>query len=249
MYNAEKFIASMIKAIQNQSYTNFEVIIVDDQSTDNSVEVVKKMVSYDSRFHLFVRPNLLIKGAQSCRNYAINFVNGTYLIYLDADDLIASYCFEQRVDYLENHPELDFAVFPMIGFKKQLMDVDTILYGYRENGNDISNLVRRTLPFVVVTNIYRLDFIRENSIEWDIKLKSFQDSDFNLSVIAVGGKYCYSNLKPDYYYRISGNEHSISKKIITSVHVDSHIYFFEKQFNRLHNGNLYENDFLVFSRL
>ena len=42
MYNAEKFIASMIKAIQNQSYTNFEVIIVDDQSTDNSVEVVKK---------------------------------------------------------------------------------------------------------------------------------------------------------------------------------------------------------------
>lgn len=76
--------------------------------------------------------NTLIKGAQSCRNYAINFVNGTYLIYLDADDLIASYCFEQRVDYLENHPELDFAVFPMIGFKKQLMDVDTILYGYRE---------------------------------------------------------------------------------------------------------------------
>ena len=73
--------------------------------------------------------------------------------------------------------------------------------------------------------------------------------DFNLSVIAVGGKYCYSNLKPDYYYRISGNEHSISKKIITSVHVDSHIYFFEKQFNRLHNGNLYENDFLVFSDL
>lgn len=94
------------------------------------------------------------------------------------------------------------------------MDVDTILYGYRENGNDISNLVRRTLPFVVVTNIYRLDFIRENSIEWDIKLKSFQDSDFNLSVIAVGGKYCYSNLKPDYYYRISGNEHSISKKLL-----------------------------------
>ena len=45
MYNAEKFIASMIKAIQNQSYTNFEVIIVDDQSTDNSVEVVKKMVT------------------------------------------------------------------------------------------------------------------------------------------------------------------------------------------------------------
>lgn len=44
-------------------------------------------------------------------------MNGTYLIYLDADDLIASYCFEQRVDYLENHPELDFAVFPMIGFK------------------------------------------------------------------------------------------------------------------------------------
>lgn len=57
------------------------------------------------------------------------------------------------------------------------------------------------------------------------KVKIVQDSDFNLSVIAVGGKYCYSNLKPDYYYRISGNEHSISKKIITSVHVDSHIYF------------------------
>lgn len=176
-------------------------------------------------------------------------LTGTYLIFLDADDWIAPYCFEQRVSYLNVHKDLDFAVFPMIGFKDKPLDVNTISYGYKSKGNDISNLLRRTLPFVVVTNIYRFDFIKKNNIFWDSNLRSFQDSDFNLSVIAAGGKYCYSKLKPDYFYRISGNKDSISKRIITPSHVESHLYFFEKQVFRFYKGNSYESDFLVLSSL
>lgn len=249
MYNAEEFIPSMIRAIQDQSYGNFEILIVDDHSTDESVVTVKNMVAHDARFHIMIRPDSLVKGAQSCRNYAMEWANGTYLIYLDADDWIAPYCFEQRVGYLDIHTELDFAIFPMMGFKEKPMDVSTILYGYRSTSNDISNLIRRTLPFVVVTNIYRLNFIRRNNIKWDIKLSSFQDSDFNLSAITAGGKYCYSELKPDYFYRISGNENSISKRIVSSTHATSHIYFFEKQVSRLYKSNLYEKDFLMLSNL
>ncbi|MFC7774826.1 glycosyltransferase family 2 protein [Flavobacterium sp. GCM10027622] len=92
-YNSEKFISETIQSVQKQSYTNWEMIIVDDCSSDKTVEVIQNMMEEDTRIHL-IRLNKN-SGASKARNEAIKQVQGRYMTFLDADDIWFS-------DFLKN---------------------------------------------------------------------------------------------------------------------------------------------------
>jgi glycosyltransferase involved in cell wall biosynthesis len=97
LYNAEKFIAETIESIINQSYKNWELIIVDDGSTDKSLEIVRSFES--KKIKVFSQPN---KGASAARNYGLEQSTGEYIQYLDADDILASNKFETQVNLLQS---------------------------------------------------------------------------------------------------------------------------------------------------
>jgi glycosyltransferase involved in cell wall biosynthesis len=81
-YNAEKYIAESIESILNQSFSQWELIIIDDGSTDNTAEIVAKFQS-DKRIKLIKQAN---GGVSSARNAGINAASGNYITFLDADD-------------------------------------------------------------------------------------------------------------------------------------------------------------------
>ncbi len=85
VYNAERFLPDTIKTIQDQTYENWEWLLVDDQSSDRSVEIIKKAAKSDER----IKPIQLPKngGAATARNAGIDAANGKYLAFQDADDL------------------------------------------------------------------------------------------------------------------------------------------------------------------
>lgn len=85
LYNAEDFIAKTIESVRNQTYTNWEMLIVDDCSTDQSAQIVKQYVERDERIH-YIRLDQNVGVAQA-RNEAIECANGRYLAFLDSDDL------------------------------------------------------------------------------------------------------------------------------------------------------------------
>lgn len=248
LFNAQKYVAELIESVKEQSYTNWELILVDDGSLDNSYSIANDYALSDIRIRVY-RRNVLKKGAPVCRNIGIDKALGEFLIFLDADDIIANFCLEQRVSFMRKHLEYDFAVFPLIGFRKKIFDVDNVVIGYKQEKDILSRLIRRTLPFVVVTNIYRKDIVISNNLYWDSNLKSLQDSDYNITAITKGCTFKVSNLQPDYYWRIEGNENSISKKIVTEEHFKSHIYFFDKVKEKMKDNSLYDSDFLVLSNL
>ena len=84
MYNVEKYIGKCLESIMAQKYENYEVIIVNDGSTDNSVDVVKEYLT-DKRFKLYNKDN---SGVSATRNYGIGKVTGDYIIFVDSDDYI-----------------------------------------------------------------------------------------------------------------------------------------------------------------
>lgn len=84
MYNTSKFIKQTVESILAQTYSNFEVIIVDDGSTDNGAEVVKALMPKDSRIKYIYQSN---QGVSAARNNAIENSQGEYLAFLDSDDL------------------------------------------------------------------------------------------------------------------------------------------------------------------
>ena len=83
-YNAEKFIEETIRSVIAQNYTHWELIIVDDGSTDNQNKLIEKLMLEDERIFLFGQKN---KGVSAARNYGYSKAKGDLLAFLDADDV------------------------------------------------------------------------------------------------------------------------------------------------------------------
>jgi glycosyltransferase involved in cell wall biosynthesis len=86
-YNRAHFIVETLVAIQNQTFTNWECIIVDDGGTDTTSQVIATILAQDSRFQYHLRPNQYVKGLPGCRNYGLDLAKGDYIIFFDDDDI------------------------------------------------------------------------------------------------------------------------------------------------------------------
>ncbi len=86
VYNVEKYIIKCLESVKRQSFDNFECLIIDDGSKDNSIELAEKYVKDDNRFKIYHKEN---GGLSDARNYGIDLSKGEYLFFLDSDDYIA----------------------------------------------------------------------------------------------------------------------------------------------------------------
>jgi len=87
-YNRAHLILYTLESIKNQDYINWECLIVDDYSTDNSIEVISEFIKDDKRFSLHIRPENRPKGANACRNYGFELSKGFYIQWFDSDDIM-----------------------------------------------------------------------------------------------------------------------------------------------------------------
>ena len=98
-YNTARYIGDSIKSIQAQTYDNWELIIVDDCSTDNSVEVIK---SFDDT-RIVLLTNKTNSGAALSRNYALREAKGKWIAFLDSDDTCVPEKLEKQIKFMEEH--------------------------------------------------------------------------------------------------------------------------------------------------
>lgn len=89
-YNRAYLIGETLDSILAQTYTNWECIVVDDGSTDDTAIIVNKYCITDQRFNYLKRPSNRLKGANACRNYGFELSKGKYIQFLDSDDLLSS---------------------------------------------------------------------------------------------------------------------------------------------------------------
>lgn len=101
VYNVEKFIAATVQSVLNQTYTNFELLIVDDGSPDKSIEICQQFT--DPRIKIIRQPN---RGVAAARNNGIRHAQGDYIAFLDADDIWMPEKLEKHVNHLENSPHV-----------------------------------------------------------------------------------------------------------------------------------------------
>ena len=112
-YNAEKFITETLKSVQNQTYQNWEMILVDDASTDKTIKIISDFAEKDSRIKLFkLEKN---SGNGFSRNVALEKAVGKYIAYLDADDLWFPNKLEKQIAFLkENNSHFTFSFYDCI---------------------------------------------------------------------------------------------------------------------------------------
>jgi glycosyltransferase involved in cell wall biosynthesis len=107
-YNRETYIAEALESVLAQTMTDFEVVVCDDQSTDNTVRIVEEIARRDRRVRLSVNPRNL--GDYGNRRHAASLARGTYLKYHDSDDVMYSHCLKLMVEALEKEPTAAFAL-------------------------------------------------------------------------------------------------------------------------------------------
>lgn len=104
VFNAAPFLQESIESILNQSYSNFELIILNDKSTDESLEIIKKLQAKDNRITIIDKEQNV--GPANLRNEGINAAKGTYIALMDADDIAAPTRFEKQIAIFKNNPEI-----------------------------------------------------------------------------------------------------------------------------------------------
>lgn len=247
-WNEEKLLHEMLDCLLKQTFSDWMAFCVDDRSTDSTAELIKAYQAKDDRIQYVCR-DVEPKGGQTCRNIGLKkAVGAKYVCFFDADDLIAPYCLEQRVRFMDAHPKLDCGVFPAIAYTDDIHEEFGPIFGIRIFDDDIQAMLNTNLCMTGWTNIYKMSSLLKYGVIWDVKVKSMQDSDFSFQMILSDMKYDFAKeAKADYFYHV-GNE-GVAKKISTKCHYDSHLYCLDKLSLAINTKYGKKYDFYIESRI
>jgi glycosyltransferase involved in cell wall biosynthesis len=144
-FNRANLIAETLESVMGQGFTNWECLIIDDRSSDDTPHIAKLYCEKDPRFRYFI--NCRLKGAQGARNMGLDLSAGEFVIFLDSDDLLASFCLQNRVDFARENPGQDFYCFETALFNKQPGDMPLLWNYLNKEVEDIVRFLRQDMPW------------------------------------------------------------------------------------------------------
>lgn len=225
LYNSEHFICETLDSIANQSYENWECIIVDDGSTDNSFSVVSKYCTNKKKFQLFKRPSTYNPGGSGARNFGLDMSKGIYIQWFDSDDLMHESMLEQKVNAFEE--DTHAVICQTVPFKDSLKN----LIGKPTNiisENKFVDLFLGKITYYTPGPIWSKSFLTDVKIRFNENLLNIQEWEFYSKILLLSNVNINYVNKPLIYYRkhsnsIWGKERSVNK-IMSEYYGISSIY-------------------------
>jgi glycosyltransferase involved in cell wall biosynthesis len=213
-YNRAHFILETLQSIQNQTYKNWECLIIDDGGIDNTVEAIQQILKLDSRFKFLKRTESYKKGLPGCRNYGLDLVKGEYIIFFDDDDIAHPQNLELCVLELVNKD---------ISFCRYSRDVFMGVFNYNFNYSKEYNsfyIGRKDIEKILKYEIH----IKSCDVMW--KKECFVNNKFAESVLYCEDWELYSRI-------VSAGFKGIS--------IDKCLFYYRKHHNSM-TGEFYGND-------
>lgn len=202
IYNTSKTIERCVNSILMQTYKNLEIILVDDGSTDNSLEICKKLQEKDSRIIVVSGKN---QGVSAARNIGINRASGDYIAFVDSDDYIKPEMYERLINIAQkNNVQLVFCNYEefdgqgnkkrtdqfsnIVGEKELINNIDIIDHMMQISKNNIFGTCWRTL--------FDVNILNENSIKFEPGITMSEDLMFMLKCLVTTTKsgVCHDSL-------------------------------------------------------
>ena len=227
IYNGEKYLERCVSSIQSQTFTDYEIILVNDGSTDNSLSLCQKFAANDSKITVLSKEN---GGQGSARNAGIEIAKGEYITFPDVDDWIEPDMCEDMYN-LARKGDYDVAIAGANNYSQELKLINSVHYdcislrGNKECFANIMTFLPTTLLFDVVWNkIYRRDFLIHNGLKFS-NLRRTQDAYFNLEVFD-----CIESLitTDKAYYNYLNNEAEQVNKKFPINYIDINILYYKK---------------------
>ena len=234
VYNGEKYLVQAIDSILNQTYQNFEFIIIDDCSTDNSSHILQEYAKKDSRIKIIKKEkNIGIKGFIENLNLGISIAEGKYIARMDQDDVSLPERFQKQVDFLENNPEIT-----LVGAQLNLINEQNKITGEAIAALQHRDIVKRITSQIQLFHPVIM-FRKDQNIQYREKFLYCEDYDLYLNLITQGKKLANLNEKL-LNYRILANSISRKDDVFTKkLMLEKALYFYQ---SRKKNGSdFYEN--------
>ena len=229
-YNRADLISETLDSIISQSYKNWECIIVDDGSTDNTAEVIGDYLLRENRIKYFNRPKNCIKGANSCRNFGFEVSKGDFIKWFDSDDLMYIDFIEKQAKTLKDNEELDFCAnfssFFNVNGETEWVEVPENI----ENKNAISNFILGKLFFLTPATLWRRSSLINRQL-FDETLFNAHETDFNFRRLVEKMNFEYST---EILFTVRRGHDSIDRNSNIDINsLQSKFDYFQKVFNYL----------------
>ncbi|MFV0162253.1 glycosyltransferase [Empedobacter falsenii] len=212
VYNAEKFLEKCLDSIKKQTFNNFEVILINDGSTDFSLEICNLYKEKDNRFKVYDTEN---KGVGSVRNLGINSARGKYVIHIDADDYV-------EYDYLEIlYNEIESRQCDMVFCNfSRLYDNNELIVENNKGCYTPSDLIKEILLGnqlgVLWNKLMRTDILIKNNLNVEPQINMCEDLHLTIRYLLKSEKIYFIE-KPLYNYRYNINSYSYNRNLTSFI--------------------------------
>lgn len=228
IYNAEKYLDSCIQSVLRQTYTNWELILIDDGSTDKSGRIAEEYGFADERITVFHQKNL---GVSLARNQGIDEATGNYVVFLDADDELIEDCLAKTVNIAE---ETNADVVAGRSCENQELFQDRIIWTGAEALEN--SLKDHLFTYSACAKLIRREFIGKTRFTPDIRIN--EDSYFVFQLLCKQNVFVLTN---DVIYFYRANSESSSRTVFSEKYFDilkvSDLKYkkIEEQFPQMHD--------------
>ena len=205
-YNRASFIGKTLDSILAQTYKNWECMVIDDGSIDNTIDVVNKYSEKDSRVKLYLRPNNLPKGANACRNYGLELSKGAYINWFDSDDLMMPQKLEIQINDL-HLSSYDFSICQTLVFDVTRNREMGLRAAKLKSDNIFEDYITYKIFWLTGAPIWKKAFLANHTIAFDETLQQAQDYDFHMRALHISKNYI-TNERPLVKFNIHGDNMS-----------------------------------------
>lgn len=238
-YNVEEYISSTINSVLEQTYNNWELILVNDGSTDNTIKILERYNKKYERITVIEQDN---NGVSSARNIGLEMAKGEYIYFLDGDDIIESNLFTQAKKAFEKNKEIDIFSFGfnIVNNEKEVMES----YSFEKYNADLfsSNefmklYLNKKIRQHICSFIIKKKILIDNQISFSENISYGEDQEFQIKSIHHSNIIFYKSF-PFFNY-LNRSDSAVNKKI-TVRRLDLIKVMFDLQ-DYLLNNNINKN--------
>lgn len=181
LFNRASLISETLGSIQAQTYSNWECILVDDGSTDNSEEVVSAFAKADRRIQIFKRPDTRAKGANACRNIGFEASTGAYINFLDSDDILLPNKLDLQLEALRGS-DYAFSICQTNVWDEHLQEDLGLRCESIHSLKPLDDYIQFKVFWSIQAPLWKRETIE--SIRFNESLQQSQEYDFHIRVLA-----------------------------------------------------------------
>lgn len=204
IYNAEQYLDRCIQSILLQDYAFFELVLIDDGSTDRSIDILNRYLSYDKRIKVIRQNN---SGVGIARNIGIDNCVGSHLLFVDADDTLAPSCLSNLKNIIEKYdPDMTIFNRDIVNSSESynhFYPVGTVFY-FDINQRWVNSFFEGNLETFVTNKCYKLDFLKRYELRF-LSFPIFEDYLFIQDCFFNNPKMFFLDKKMYFYYTHQGS--------------------------------------------